>query len=95
MATLRQFGTVLSGNRQYNNEFTPEACAAIVAAFLAGKTVAELTNIFGASAPQTITNIIDRAQARGTTQTAPRKLGYYKTSFRDERRLFFLSAKYP
>lgn len=95
MATLRQFGTVLSGNRQYNHEFTPEARAAIVAAFLAGKTVAELTNIFGASAPQTITNIIDRAQARGTTQTAPRKLGFYKTSFRDERRLFFLSAKYP
>lgn len=95
MATFRQFGQELSANRRTNGEFTSEARAAIIAGRIAGKTIATLMSDFGAKDPSTIAKIIKRVQATHTTKTAPRKFGHYKTTFRAERRLVFLAAKYP
>lgn len=95
MATLRSFGTELSANRRPNGEYTAEARAAIVSAYLTGTSLAELVDIFKAGNESTIRSIVAKATATNTTQTAPRRLGKYRTTFRAERRLVFLAAKYP
>lgn len=70
MATLRQFGTVLSGNRRRNQEFTPEARVAITTTKLFGTPTATLVKHFKASNRNTINQIIDRVQSLAIAITA-------------------------
>lgn len=95
MATLRSFGTELSANRRPNGEYTAEARAAIVFAYLTGTSLAELVDMFKADNESTIRSIVAKATATNTTQTAPRRLGKYRTTFHAERRLVFFGRKVP
>lgn len=95
MADFRAFGTVLSENRQPNGELISEAREAIVSASIAGKSTAELVDAFGAANRGVINKIIHKFHSNHTTQTAPRNAGHYEKTFRAERRLCFLAAKYP
>ena len=53
----RAFGTVLSGNRQKGQEFSPQARAAIIAARAEGRTQASIAEEFNTS-QQTIAKIL-------------------------------------
>lgn len=66
-----------------------------MAAKLFGVSTAQLVKDFRAPDRSTMNKIVKRAQTTKTTETADRKKGNFKASFRDERRLCFLAAKYP
>jgi transposase len=92
---LRASGTAVSGNRCPGGEFTEDARARIVAAAASGKTHKEIAADFGTEHESTISKIIAKFKARGTTETANRRRGKEKLSPRDKRRLIREAKLHP
>jgi transposase len=68
----RVFGTIISGNRQRNCEFPPEARGAMVALRYEGKSYSALATQFNTT-KSTVWNIVKRFQTDQTTSPKPRK----------------------
>lgn len=68
---LRNFGTVITGNRQPNQEIKPEVRAAIIAAVLAGRKRSAVAADFGVS-PSAVTRILQRFEETDSLQSKPR-----------------------
>lgn len=72
MSQPRSFGTEISGNRQRNHEFTPEARAAILAWLSAGKSIKSTAREFNTT-PSTVRGIKQRWNDDHTLHKRPRK----------------------
>jgi transposase len=92
---LREFGTVISGNRGKDCEFTVEARAAIVAARASGKTRREVADAFGTERVETVTNIVNNFITRNTAKSAYRKGAPRLLSRRSEHRIVVLARRQP
>lgn len=82
----RAFGTILSGNRQRNQQFSPEARAAIIAARAEGRTQRSIAEQFQTS-QQTIAKILKHYNTTATITPEPRKGRQKKLSPRDIRKI--------
>lgn len=83
-ANLRKFGTIISGNRQPNQEINPETRAAIIAAVIAGAKRSAVARDFGVS-PSAVTRIFQRFEKTGNLQSQPRSGRPKSLSPRDKR----------
>ncbi|KAF7538164.1 hypothetical protein G7054_g3180 [Neopestalotiopsis clavispora] len=92
---LREFGTVISGNRGRNCEFTAEARAAMVAARASGKTRREVADAFGTERVETVTNIVNNFTTRNTGKSAYRKGAPRLLSRRSKHRIVVLARRQP
>lgn len=68
----RSFGTEISGNREFNHEFTPEQRAAIMAELRAGKSQREVANNFSTT-QGTISKTKRRWEQHHNLASQPRK----------------------
>jgi transposase len=92
---LRTFGTILSGNRRPNGEFTEAARAGIVAAAICGISHTEIAEHFKTKRRQTITFIISTATKAKTTKSAYRKGAPRKLNARAKRHIIVLARRNP
>jgi transposase len=95
MSELRRFGTELSANRVANGEWTPEARTDMIGAADAGVSLSKIAEAVGASQRGVVSRVISRTKARGTSKTANRRRGKYKTTARDEHHLVVLARRFP
>lgn len=83
-SNLRAFGTVISGNRQPNQEINPETRAAIISAVVAGDKKSHVAARFSVS-PSAVTRIIQRFEDSGSLKSSPRSGRPKSLSARDIR----------
>jgi transposase len=91
---LRAFGTIISGNRQFNHELTSETRAAICAAVACGQTHREVAEAFRVS-KTAVTKAIQHFKQHGTFNSKARSGRKPKLTRREKRYIYKLVRKFP